>query len=145
MRECRIHIDKGAITNRKAVALAFKDLKDGPYLVTIKSVRRRSLPQNDYYWACVVPMVKQGLKNAGYDEVETDEDTHEVLKHLFLKKEVFNKNTGEVITEIAGSTTKLQTYEFNEYLEKIWRWAAQYLDMKIPSPNGQIPIDHLTK
>ena len=52
---------------------AFRYLKDGKHLVTIKDVRKRSLPQNAYYWGVVVPMVLRGLRDAGFDEVENNE------------------------------------------------------------------------
>lgn len=81
-------------------------------------------------------MVKDGLREIGYNEVRTNDDAHEVLKHLFLKKNYANESTGEVIT-VPGSTANLKTYEFNQFLEDIWQWAATYLNIQIPQPNEQ--------
>lgn len=140
MTEVIVHIDGGRIVNRTAAARVFMLLKNGVYLLTLKSIKKRSLPQNAYYHGCVVPLVLQGLKDVGYDEVQTHEDVHEILKYLFLKRSIVHKATGEVIAEISGSTAELQTHEFNDYLEKIWKWSAEYLGVHIPAPNEPLAI-----
>lgn len=71
----------------------------------------------------------------GWNEFEDNDDAHELLKHRFLKK-IIPSNHGEAIEKI-GSTTKLSTVEFNEYLEKIYAWASEYLNIYIPPPAGQ--------
>ncbi|MBS1915702.1 MAG: hypothetical protein JST87_05455 [Bacteroidetes bacterium] len=95
------------------------------------------MQQNKYYWGCLLPMVQEGLNHAGYNEVKTPEDAHEVLKHLFLKKKIVNQNTDETI-EIAGSTQKLTTVQFNEFVDEVIRWAAAYLSIAIPLPNESL-------
>ena len=50
------------------------------------------------------------------------EETHELLKLRFLKP-IGKRNT-----------TELTTVEFNTYIEKIQRWAAQELGCVIPDP-----------
>lgn len=139
MPECIIHINHAGIVNKAAVKKFFAELKEGKYLLNAKSIKKRTLPQNSYYWGCVVPMVKNGLRDAGYNEVKTNDDAHEILKHLFLKRKVESDKTGDVIV-IAGSTAKLHTVEFNAYLEEIWQWASEYLCLTIPGPNEQIPM-----
>lgn len=134
-----LHIKGGAITNKSVVRDRFNNLQDGRYQVTIKSIKKRSLPQNKYYWGIVVPMVKQGLREAGYDEVKTNEDAHEVLKHLFLKKEIRSTLDDNAIV-IAGSTAELKTVEFNAFLEDVWKWSSEYLGVVIPAPNQQSVI-----
>lgn len=129
----------GEIVNKKAVRAAWDSVPaNGRFLMTIEDKNKRSLPQNAYYWSCVVPMVKEGLRDAGYDEIKTEEDAHEVMKHLFLKQRVVNKETGEVVFELTRSTTSLTKELFNEYLESIWRWAAEFLNVVIPAPNTQM-------
>jgi len=70
--------------------------------------------------------------------VKDNNDAHEVLKHLFLKKKIVNKETGELITEIAGSTAKLTTVEFNFFIEEIIKFGAEFLKIAIPYPNESI-------
>lgn len=135
MGEFVLHIENGQVANKKHMRDAFFGLKDGQYMVTIKWWKRRSLGQNAYYHAVVCGLILEGLKDAGYDDIESTEEVHEVLKRRFLKKAVYHRDTGEVLEEITKSTTKLTTVEFEEYLEKCRRFASEYLGMYIPLPN----------
>jgi hypothetical protein len=134
MQEFILHIRGGEISNKSKVRSVFTDLKDGKYLIKIQSIKKRSLLQNAYWWGCLLPMVKEGLVNAGYDEIKSNEDCHEVLKALFLKENVVSKKDGNVI-EVTGSTTKLTTTQFNELIDCVIKWAAEYLSIQVPYPN----------
>ncbi len=79
----------------------------------------RTLSQNAYYWGVVVEILAEHF---GY---ETDE-MHEALKFKFLKKH------GDILVTV-GSTAKLSTKEFGEYLDKVIRWAAEEYQVVIPS------------
>lgn len=136
MQERICHIESGRIKNREAIRKLFAELKDGTYLIKIATRRRRSLPQNAYYWGVVVDMVKDGLIDAGFRDVDA-EDAHELLKSKFLKKQVFSEQTGEVM-DFYRSTAELTTFEFSEYIEKVAQWAAEYLGIAIPLPNEQL-------
>lgn len=136
-----VHITHNQITNKQVIRRAFEELQDGRYLVSIENGKNRTSPQNRYYWGCILPIVKDGLREAGYREVKTNEDAHEVLKYLFLKKRIPNEETGEVI-ELLGTTTKLSTVEFNEYIDQIIQWAAEYLNIQIPLPNEQLQMNY---
>ena len=136
-----IHIIHNQITNKQVIRKAFEELKDGRYLVSIENGKNRTSPQNRYYWGCCLPIVRDGLKDIGYNEIKTNEDAHEVLKYLFLKKRIPNEETGEVI-ELLGTTTKLSTTEFNEYTDQIIQWASEYLNVQIPLPNEQLQMNY---
>ena len=136
MIEVIIHIANKKVINMDEFRKAFNQLKDGKHLVTVKDMRRRSVPQNAYYWAVVVPMVRRGLYEAGFDAVRTNDDAHEIIKHIHLKKRMVSKQTGEVI-DTARSTTELAMPEFNDFLEHVCRWSAEYLGVVIPSPHQQ--------
>lgn len=139
MNEAVIYKHDGKVTNRPVLKELFEQLPDGKYLVTAKNIRKRSLPQNAYYWGVVVPMVREGLYDIGYREVKTNDDAHEILKHIFLKKKVINQANDDVI-EIAGSTADLKTIEFNTFLEEVWQWSSAYLGVCIPAPGEQSQI-----
>lgn len=132
--ELIIYISEGVITNRTKISEVFKTLPDGRYKVKIDPFKKRSNLQNNYYHGAVVPLVKDGLLNMGYDEVRTNEDAHEILKHLFLMRKIVNQQTDETI-EIAGSTARLSTGEFNAFIDEVIKWGAQYLNIQIPLPN----------
>ena len=124
-------IKQGAFTN-------VIPLDDGRYFVTIKKKNNRSLPQNAYYHGCIVPEIKRGMYEIGYDEISTNQ-VHELLKAKFLQKEIINKHDGEVIL-VPGSTATLTTIEFNEFIEKCQKFAAEYLGIVIADPNTQVSL-----
>lgn len=134
-----IHISKNEITNKKLVRQAFESLQDGRYLITIESNKNRTSPQNAYYWSGVLPLVRDGLKEIGYREIQTNEQTHDLMKARFLKINVVNEITGEVLESI-DTTTKLSTIEFSDYIDRIAQFAAEYLGINIPPPNTQVPM-----
>ena len=101
--------------------------------VTIRRKRKhRSDPQNRYYWGVVVEMIRAGMKDMG-DELTPDQ-VHEFLKWRFLRVKKIDETTGELLYEYAGSTTKLGTVEFSEYVEKCCQFAAEYLGVSVPIP-----------
>ena len=81
----------------------------------------RSTLQNSYYWSVVVEIL---AKELGYDK----DEIHEILKYKFLQSNAMGM-------PYVKSTTKLSTGEFEDYLEKIRRWAAEFLNINIPLPN----------
>lgn len=139
MRELEIDIINRNIVKLQPFVSFFKELKDGKYLITVKDIRKRSIQQNRYYWGVVVYMCMHGLYEIGYEEVTSLEDAHEILKKLHLTKQYVHKTTGACI-EIARSTAKLSIAEFNDYLERICRWASEFLGIYIPSPNEQYAV-----
>jgi hypothetical protein len=126
-----------SLLNIDELKSALQQLKKGKHLITIKDIRKRSIQQNRYYWGVCVPMVRKGLYDAGYDEVKTNEDAHEVLKHVLLKKSIVSKQTGDMI-DLSASTQKLSIPEFDAYVESVCKWAAEYLLVIIPSPYQQL-------
>lgn len=107
--------------------------------VTIQKKRKaRSLPQLKYYWGVIIPVVQSGLFDAGYKVGK--EETHDFLKSMFLKVELVNEQTGEILQSV-GSTSKLSTVEAMEYFQEITQWAAEFLNVEIPAPGEQIKIN----
>jgi len=99
--------------------------------VIIKKVSSpRSNRQNRYYWGIALKLISE---HTGY----TIEETHEVLKYIFLQKHIdFEKKDGSVErASYVQSTTTLNTQEFETYLENIKRWASINLGVVIPDPN----------
>ena len=77
--------------------------------------------------------VFNGLRDLGFDEVQTKEDAKLVVKSLFLKKQIGSTETGEVI-DIIRDTSSLTKEEFNLLIEDVQRWAATFLNVVIPDP-----------
>lgn len=101
--------------------------------IEIKEAKRiRSRNQNNFYWGCVIPAVCGMFIEAG-QPVDPD-DVHEYLKTEVGKlTRSLTLPDGEIKT-ISGSTTKLTTGEFEDYMTAIRAWAAHY-GCIIPLPN----------
>lgn len=99
-------------------------IKDQDYYVIEiqKSKRIRSLRQNKYYWGVLV----KGLSmHTGY----TSDETHQELAKMFLGYD----NNGK---RFVRSTTKLNTFDFEQYLTKCRVWALDNMNIEIPLPNA---------
>lgn len=146
MKEFVLKISNRRIVNLQEFKSLLNELKDGKHHIAIKDMRKRSLPQNAYYWGVIVPMVRKGLYESGYDEVQSNDDAHEVIKHIHLKKRIVSKQTGDII-DIAGSTAKLSIPEFNNFIEDVCKWSAEFLSVVIPSPNQELVMfdQHIEK
>ena len=129
-------IKNGKIDNPRAVRKGF-DLPDGRYRVRVDRFKKRSNQQNRYFHGQVIPLVFEGLRDAGFDTVRTYEDAKTVIKSLFLKKSI----TNDVETfEFIRDTHTLTTIEFMEFISDVQRWAVEYLSITIPDPNQQIEM-----
>jgi len=96
--------------------------KDDFFVIEIqKSKKIRSLPQNKYYWGVVVKILGSHI---GY----TSDEMHQILASKFLS---YRKMNGEFVK----STTKLNTWEFENYLDKCRQWASGEMQVHIPLPN----------
>lgn len=132
------------ITNRNGLVEDLLAMDGKQLVVTIEKKRKsRSLQQLRYYWGVVVPIVRSGLIDAGWEreKVNSSEMVHEVLKTLFCPKdEMYNEQTGEVM-ELPPTTTGLSTTGMMAYFSDIQRWAAEFLNIHIPDPGEQVLMD----
>jgi len=133
-----LRIRNGEVENKGAVRKLFQELKDGKWMLEVAQHNKRSDPQNKYYWAVVVPMVQEGIKNLGHQL--TKEETHDFLKGKFNSEEIVNEETGEFIS-IPKSTTILSKELFSEYIEKIQRFSSEFLNVVIPDPGQQMELE----
>lgn len=120
----------------RLIAYAKKNGK-GDYTLTIeRKNKKRTNPQNAYYWGVVVPIIRDLLVSFGNEWIDNDY-SHEYLKEMFLEKSmIFLPINGELdkAAEISLSTTKLTTEEFSQYIEKIKHWSAEEFGIDIPDP-----------
>jgi hypothetical protein len=111
----------------------FRQLKPGKYRLTIlRDVPRRSDRQNNFYHpAFCEPLAEWLTETQG--ETFTMLDAHEFFKNRYLLKPVVD-SFGEVLGYVTGSTTTLNTEEFNEYLDKCGQFLVEFCDIPIPDP-----------
>lgn len=140
MSECFVYKRNGEITNKREVREFFDSLKaDGLWLLKSEHADSRSSNQNRYLHGVVIPLVFQGLRDAGFDDVRDKEDAKTVIKTLFLKRKIRNKETEDVI-EVVRRTRDLTTFEMMEFLEEVCKWSQEYLSVYIPPPGEQAKL-----
>jgi hypothetical protein len=105
--------------------------------LTIERSSKRSSQQNRYYWGGIIPVVQYGMQQLGVKM--SNEQVHELLKFKFLLEDVVTED-GEILMQTIGSTTKLNTIKFNEYIDDIREWSLEYLGQDIPEPNEQTTL-----
>lgn len=88
--------------------------------------KQRSLKANGYYWGVVLPMIAAEMGEDNLDYV------HALMKGECLKTIKIIK--GKAYTAV-GSTRKLTTDKFSDYLERVRRFAASELGLNIPDPD----------
>ena len=92
-----------------------------------KWYRKRSNPQNDYYWGVIVDMLMQ------YTGEDDKDDMHEYLKLEHAPDKDFMGK------KIKKGTSRMTTQEFEYYMSEIRMWASKELHFYIPDPN-EAPI-----
>ena len=121
--------------NRRQFDEQVRQFREGAQVEIAVTVRRtvRSLQQNAYYWGVVIQVISD---HTGY----TPDEVHEFLKMKFIPKRLaLSDGNGEIRDEfvIGGSTRKMNTIQFGEFMEDCRRFAAETLDCFIPDPNEQ--------
>lgn len=101
--------------------------------VTVRrAARRRSDHQNRYYWGVVLPALAKGIEETqGYKfDIE--------LAHEFVKRRFWSE-TGKVVNGyyVGFTTTTTTTTLWEEKMEEIRRFAADYFNINIPEPNEE--------
>ena len=128
-----------SIRNRKLFDKAVLSFGDCEIELKIsKKSRKRTSPQNRYYWGVIVFYWQQILEQEHGDHV-TQAQTHEFLKSNFNYFEIVNKETGECL-RLQKSTTENKTFEMEEYHKICRDKALEFFNVLIPLPNEQLEI-----
>lgn len=107
-----------------------KDFTEVEILVR-KRKSKRSLEQNRLWWLYITILANEtGM---------VKEEMHEVCKFKFLQKEKVIEATGEIVKYIE-STTKLNKSEFADMIAELQQWAAESLNIVLPSPVEQTEL-----
>lgn len=130
----RLRKEVGSVFNGHTIEVIFK-----------RKRKRRSNEQNKYYWGVVVPHIVAAMIDLGNDALQIGNGEHAEAVHEFLKAQILDNGedivlADGVVKKLRPTTTKLTTVEMMEYLDKVGRWAAEYLNITIPEPNEQMEI-----
>jgi hypothetical protein len=114
----------------KQIAAVLGNAEGKQVLVSIKEVKRtRSGAQNRLLWGYIYPPIVAVFREQG-NAVDA-EDVHLYCKqHVGKLKQVLVTPDGEVLHTI-GSTTRLSTTEFSDYVEAVRAWAVEVLGIDI--------------
>lgn len=128
------------IRNRNILLDAIKSFEGKEVLVTLeKPVKKRSNPQNAYYWAVLLPILQQCIKD-NWGEVWTKEKAHDFCKMQFNFIERVNESTGEIV-RVPKSTTENTTIAQEELHSEIRNFIFEWFNTQVPLPNESITLE----
>jgi len=117
---------KLTVSGRRIFEEAMRRFPDGHVVVSVKVSRpSRSSAQNRFWHGVVIPAFAE---HCGYDF----DDMKDTLALELLPREVIDVKTREVRI-VPGHTSKLNTKEFNELIERAQRLGAE-MGIYIPDP-----------
>lgn len=132
-------------TNRETLRLAIKSFEGKRVEITVSKARVRASNQQRRYWfGVVVALVQAAMLAMG--NAMSKESVHEALKYwlsemrpdLLIDEIIIDDET---VLPRLKSITELSTVQFMELVETAQQWAAENLDIQIPSPSEQITLD----
>ena len=128
--------------NRNLVLNAIKFFNNKDVVISFaKLSKKRTNPQNNYYWGCILPLVQNGLLEQTGEFLDMKAIHYDILLKLFApNKEIANKNTGEVIN-MQITSSGMTTTQFCQYIKDIQKWGAEFLYINIPDPNDELNFD----
>lgn len=138
--ELFVTISDKSVVNRKDLARVIRDLADGKYLFKIERKDKRTTQQNKYLHAIMLPVIRDALKDAGWNMIKTIDDAKDFVKVKFLKYDLVNEQTGEVV-EMYRNTSDLTKLQFMELVQDVQIWLQDYLNIQLPMPGEQTKID----
>lgn len=125
--------------NRNIVLNAICSFNNSDVVLTFdKPKKKRSSPQNRYYWGLLIPLMQQGAKDL-WGEIWSIDKAHKHLSGKFVFHESVNEKTGEV-TQTPKSTTELTTTAMEVYHTEIRIYLLQDFDINAPEPNEEITL-----
>ena len=112
------------ISNRQSFVDALDKLEGKDVEIRIRErSANRSREQNSLYWKWIDIMSKE----IGYSKQEM----HELIKYKFLKRNTIDDNGSEEV--LVKSTTTLTSKEFSRFMNDIYFWSNDTLNINLPS------------
>ena len=123
-----------SIANRKAFMSELAQMKNGNVTIKVSRKNQRSLQQNAYLHL-LFTIFKNELNQLGNEF--TMLEVKDLCKAKYLTVDVVNTNTGECIGQRVKGTHELTKIEMIEFVENIYRWAADMFHIILPLPSTQ--------
>lgn len=131
-----VTISGKAVVNKRDLGRAIESLPDGRYLFKIERKDKRSTQQNRYLHGVMLPIIRDALRDAGWNNIKTIEDAKDYVKIKFLKYDVVNEKTGEV-SEMYRNTSALTKLQFMELVQDVQIWLMEFFNIDLPEPGEQ--------
>ena len=110
-----------------------------PIKITVEQNKvKRSDQQNRYYWAVVLPYVRDGFIDLGNNLQRNGESImliHKLMKSKFLDNGIAIADANGEVHMTEPTTSTLNKEEFSEYVDRIKEWSTEYLNIYIPDAN----------
>jgi len=103
-----------------------------------KRSNKRSNDQNSYYWAVIVPIFNNSIKEE-WGELWSLERTHEFLLSNCNFEEIINEETGEFLRIVRRSQDN-NVQQQEEFHEKCRRLSDDFFNVEIPLPDKEMKI-----
>ena len=119
----------GWLVERVARFDGLTEIRDEPAQIVIKRRRpTRTLRQNAYYWAVVIPWVQDYLAEEWGDPDLAKLEAHEEMKRQFLSEERVRVDAnGEVLRTVRiKRTPDCDTAEFGQFVDKVIDFLARW-------------------
>lgn len=137
--ELFVTISNQSVVNRGDLANVIRNLMDGKYLFKIERKDKRTTQQNKYLHGVMLPVVRDALRDAGWNNIKTIDDAKDFIKIKFLKYDLVNEQTGEV-AEMYRNTSALTKLQFMELVQDVQIWLFDYFNIELPLPGEQASL-----
>ena len=134
-RAFRFKKERGTIANsqsiRSTLDMWLNTISNGDYVMTVERVQKpRSNPQNRLMWVWFTCIAQAWSEATG--RVFTPENVHDAYCLLYLPVTMPNG------ANIPGSTSKLTTEEFTDFLNKVQADAETEYGIQLPNPDDAL-------
>ena len=131
-RECQI-LDMSEPQAKKGLLYQAAEAEGLHYFCLEPYFPKRSLSQNAYWFAVVIPILSQHLREGTGDSSWTNDAAHEFSKMLWLPAKTRKLPDGSEITT-PTSSTELSTKEFSTLTDEAILWLGEQ-GIAVPSPD----------
>ena len=133
-RTFRFQKSAGTIANSQNIHstldMWLNTLSNGEYVMTVERVQKpRSNPQNRLMWVWFTCIAKEWSEATG--RVVTPQNVHDVYCQMFLPITMPNGHN------IPGSTSKLTSEQFTDFLDKVQADAETEYGIQLPNPEDE--------
>ena len=121
----------------KSIAEYIGSCKDGRYEIEIKKQKKSRSGQQNRYFHQLMTILSMELISYTGDKRYTPAMVKDIVKCKFLKVEVINEVTGEVIGERVRGSSELTTTEMMTFVDDIIQWSIEQFGIRLYLPNEQ--------